>query len=78
MKVNNKEIKGNEFAYDGCHKIYIIEDLEDKVNAIELEYDILPITELKNTFINSCDLRFINNWKLNTIYVAQFEKAIFN
>ena len=26
MKVNGKEVKGIGIAYDGCHKIYIIED----------------------------------------------------
>lgn len=30
MKINNKEVIGKQFAYDGCHKIYIIEDLQDK------------------------------------------------
>ena len=26
MKVNGQEIKAKAFAYDNCHKIYIIED----------------------------------------------------
>lgn len=77
MKINNKEILGNEFAYDGCHKIYIIEDAKDKEKAIDSGYDILPITELKSAFNDSCDLRFIRNWKLDMLYVGQFEDVVF-
>ena len=30
MKINNVEVIGNRFAYDGCHKIYVIENQEDE------------------------------------------------
>lgn len=29
MKINGKEVLGTKFAYDGCHRIYIIEDDKD-------------------------------------------------
>lgn len=78
MKINNKEVKTNNwFAYDGCHKIYILEDEDDFVKAKGLEYTILPIGMIQEVYKNSCPLRFINNWKLNTVYVEQFEKAKF-
>jgi hypothetical protein len=72
--VNGRTIKSNGFfAYDGCHKIYILEDEIDVENAKKLEYDILPIKKLRETFENSCELRFISNWKLDKLYVQQFE-----
>ncbi len=77
MIINKKETNAKEFAYDGCHKIYLIEDEEDKRDALDYGYEIRPIKELKKTFECSCPLRFIHNWKLNKTYVAQFERAIF-
>ena len=77
MKVNNIKINGNMFAYDGCHKIYIIEDESDRLNAIEYGYKIKFIEDLATTWANSCSLKFIYNWKLTKTYVAQFENAKF-
>lgn len=77
MKVNNVEVVGSKFAYDGCHKIYIIEDREDEQKAIDCEYEILPISDLINTYLNSCELRFIRNWKLDKLYVGQYENVTF-
>jgi hypothetical protein len=78
MKINGKEIITNgKFAYDGCHKIYILEDEQDEKEAIECGYHIYDIVCLESAYENSCDLRFIDNWKLNTTYVAQFEDAKF-
>lgn len=77
MYINNKQTDAKEFAFDGCHKIYLIEDEEDKKEAISLEYDIfLPIEQLEETFNNACPLRFISNWKLTTTYVAQCEEVV--
>lgn len=77
MIINGKETNAKEFAYDGCHKIYLIEDNKDKEMALDLNYEIRPIEELERTFECSCSLRFIHNWKLDKTYVAQFEDAIF-
>jgi hypothetical protein len=83
MYVNGKEIKGNMFVYDGCHKIYIIEDYEDLRNCQECwgelvnGRDLFDISLLKDCYENSCDLRFISNWKLDIQYVRQFENAEF-
>lgn len=77
MKVNGIEIIGSKFAYDGCHKIYIIEDENDERKALELGYDIFIMDELEDAWNNSCELRFISNWKLNKDYVKQFENATF-
>lgn len=76
MKVNGVEIVGNEFAFDGCHKIYIIENEEDKNNALEIGYHIFPIQDLKSCFEYSCPLKFISNWALSKQYVPQFEENV--
>lgn len=76
MKINGIEVKGNKFAYDGCHKIYVIEDVEDEKMAKD-GYKIYPIEALEEIYRRSCSLRFIHNWKLTKTYVAQFEEAIF-
>ena len=78
MKINNMEVIGKSFAYDNCHKIYIIEDEEDLKQAQEIGYNILDIEDIKKTYEDSCSLRFISNWKLNKNYVNQFENAEFS
>lgn len=77
ITVNKQQIIDEQFAYDGCHKIYIIEDESDREIALSCDYKIHPISELEEKFNDSCDLKFINNWKLNKTYVKQFEEAIF-
>ena len=77
MKINNQETEAKKFAYDGCHKIYLIEDEADEKKALEYTYKILPIEELKETFEKSCPLRFINNFKLTKFFVRQSENAVF-
>lgn len=77
MKINNKEVIGDKFAYDGCHKIYIIEDEKDREDAEEYDYQIFDLKDIQNVYENSCELKFISNWKLDKRYVNQFEDAIF-
>ena len=77
MKINGKKVKGNYFAYDRCHKIYIIEDEDDYEKADELGYNIYDIEDIEEAYNNSCELRFISNWKLTDYYVKQFEEAVF-
>jgi len=74
MKINGKNIDGKKFAYDGCHKIYVIEDKKDEKEAIDLCYSILNIKKLPETYYKSCPLRFISNWKLTKKYVEQCKK----
>lgn len=77
MKIDGKEIKAKQFAYDGCHKIYLIEDTDDLKEAKDIGYDIYDIKLLKETYDDSCSLRFIDNWKLTEQIVPQFETAKF-
>ena len=78
MKINGIKVETNGcFAYDGCHKIYILEDDNDLEEAREM-FDIKHIQDLPSTYYNSCPLRFINNWKLDKTYAPQCEDAIFD
>lgn len=77
MKINGRDVIGSSFAYDGCHKIYIIEDEEDLNNAKEIGYKIYDIKYIQDAYENSCELKFISNWKLDTQYVTQFKYCVF-
>ena len=61
MKVNNKEILGNKIAYDGCHKIYIIKNEEEIIEALKYNYKLYDLDELEEIYNNSCSLRFIQS-----------------
>jgi hypothetical protein len=74
MKINGIETKAREFAFDGCHKIYLIESEQDRGEARDSGYDILPISSLRKSFNNSCGLQFISSWDLSVRYCNQFQK----
>lgn len=78
MKINGVEVVGKEFAYDGCHKIYVVEDENDKKEALESEYKIVSVEKLESTYNDSCDLRLIRNWKLTKLYAMQGQNAKFD
>ena len=77
MKINGQQTNAKEFAYDGCHKIYILESKNDRDEAQDCGYDILPIENLRKAFSKSCGLQFISNWKLSKHFVDQFQEACF-
>lgn len=77
MKVNGKEVKGKGIAYDGCHKIYILEDEKDEQEAYNMGYELYILDILEKIYNDACPLRFISNWKLDKSYVKQCEEAIF-
>ena len=76
VKINDKIVKGDALAYDGCHKIYILQDEKDKTDAKEYGYTIYGLDMIKEIYEESCPLRFIENWKLDgTCYAKQYESA---
>ena len=80
-KIGKYNLKSmGKFFYDGCHKIYIIEDfsdIEDMINNCEWSMnDLHSIDELEETILNSCPLVFINNVKLTKQYLTQEQKTI--
>ena len=73
MKINEKEVIGNSFAYEGCHKIYVCENKEDEEMMRAYGYRIYPISMIKDAY----DASFIENAQLTKTYVPQFENAVF-
>lgn len=80
IKYNNVlwELDAECIAYDGCHKIYIISNANDKAKAFEYGYDFYPVTDLKKLWEDSCSLRFIEFWDVENIkrpIIPQFQDA---
>lgn len=79
MKINNQRITAKIFAWDRCHKIYLIETRKDKKEYLEYGYSLFPINGLEEAYKNSCSLRFISHGNLDLPdVVSQFEKAVFS
>jgi hypothetical protein len=78
MTINGTQIKAKQFAWDGCHKIYLINTDEDKKTFLEYGYDLFPISELEEAYNESCSLRFISNGDLSQEVVSQFQDATFS
>lgn len=77
IKINGKEVNGFAFAFDGCHKIYILKDFKERAAATENMYETFDLQKIVEVFYNSCNLRFIRSWDLQEVYVAQGEAAHF-
>ena len=78
MTINGHKIKAKLFAWDTCHKIYLINTRIDKKTYLEYEYNLFPISELEEAYKSSCSLRFISNGDLQgENIVDQFAKAVF-
>ncbi len=77
MKVNNKLIKGIGFAFDGCHKLYIVATKSQWNKALQMGYNVCNLNGLQAAWNDSCPLRFISSWDLKTQYVKQNEQAVF-
>ena len=62
QKLDLIEKSGWPIAWDGCHKLYFLQDEGRVANARELEYEIFPSTDLRQLFDLSCSLRFVSRW----------------
>lgn len=77
MLINGIPANQKLFACDNDYKIYLLDDIDDVAEAIKLGYQIKNIELLERVYEESCELRFISNWKLSISYATQYEKAIF-
>lgn len=77
LTINGHEITADSFAWDECHKIYLINTEEDLDKFIEYEYKIFPISLLQEAYENSCGLRFISDGDLDFSPVEQGQDAEF-
>lgn len=74
ITINGQTSPATEFAWDGCHKIYLLDNGDADKNGKygymlskngEAGYKVLPVSELQRVWDQSCPLRFINNWALD-------------
>ena len=49
-------------AWDGCHKIYFLEDAGRRSQAESFGYEIFPATEVRELISSSCGLVFVSRW----------------
>lgn len=74
LTINGEVVKATHFAYDGCHKIYLIGGVEDMESMLGYGYsqdDILPVSELSRVWSETCFLRFISWADLSENVVSQ-------
>lgn len=74
VTINGRTSAATQFAWDGCHKIYLV---ENEVGLRNVDgYDLYPIARLAKAWGDSCGLRFISPADLDSPdYVKQFEDA---
>jgi hypothetical protein len=82
LRINGEPVNATEFAYDGCHKIYLIRTPEERATMVSYGYGadaddsaILPISELPDIWDETCGLRFISSADLTEYYVEQCDDA---
>ena len=78
MVISGKKTDAKWFAFDGCHKFYLLETQGDYDNCVKewgKEY-IYPIDDLPKEFYNSCPLRFIQTWGTYKRFVPQCRKTV--
>ena len=77
-QINDTTCNAQLFAWDNCHKIYIINTKDDYIKLENLNYTIYPIELLPNAWYHSCPLRFIAHADLQAPnLVCQLEPAHF-
>lgn len=86
LKIGKHKVDENikQFAFDGCHKIYLITDKEEKEKMIKEkgwekgDFFRVTGTNLEQCYYNSCPLRFINygEWKGYRTIIPQCAKTV--
>jgi hypothetical protein len=77
LTINDQVIEATEFAYDGCHKIYLIIWGGDRDLMLDCGYTadhIHPIEELPEVWADTCPLRFISSADLSAHYIEQCDE----
>lgn len=78
LNINGEVVEATEFAYDGCHKIYLIMFGGDRGLMLECGYtedDIYPVEMLPEVWEATCPLRFISSADLSLHYVEQCDQT---
>lgn len=61
-KIHAIERSEMPIAWDGCHKIYFLQDDGRHAEAVEFGYDIYPPSKLRELITDSCGLVFVSRW----------------
>lgn len=75
IQIGNQSIDALGFAWDGCHKIYVLRNQEEQAELIDLGYGTYEPQELPDVWARSCGLRFVSSGDLTEQYIAQGEDA---
>lgn len=51
-------------AFDGCHKVYLVEGEGEIADASQTGYDLFPAKEIRTLVNKSCGLVFVSAWHL--------------
>lgn len=73
-EINDVTVWADEFAWDGCHRIYVVTSPESRAEMLDLGYQLRPITELPDIWDRSCPLRFISSADLTIAFVRQMQE----
>jgi hypothetical protein len=78
LRINGEVIEATHFAYDNCHKIYLIGNDDDMQSMRGYGYEdgysgIYPVSELKWAWDESCFLRFINWADLRSVVPQDYD-----
>ena len=65
--IDGKPYSADRFAFDGCHKLYLLHPGEDLSEYGWDESQYHPISELADAWEDSCFLRFISWGDLSTV-----------
>lgn len=62
-KIASIEASGLPLAWDGCHKIYFLEDEGRREEAAKFGYEpFFPSTDIRDLIGRSCQLVFVSRW----------------
>ena len=61
------EVKADMFAYDGCHKIYLITSEKEESEALDYGYELWGVNNLPSVWDSTCPLRFIQFWDVENL-----------
>lgn len=73
QKIAIIETSEMSIAWDGCHKVYFLQDDKREAEAREYGYDIYPPSFLREAIAGSCGLVFVSRWGFDN---ADFEDPL--
>jgi len=63
-KLDAIEASDLQIAFDGCHKLYLVDGPGEVSDARANGYDLYPAKEIRALVNRSCGLVFVNAWNL--------------